>query len=146
MEIDAREHLNLAHYNFNKMAVIDEEGIENMTEPPSKPRPSNQSREGGSRTNNYLINAGQDLRAIKNMHNTTSGFYPQSFGDRVPTRGDMESRGGNRRNLIPSAAGGRRGNSRADNSLGRAQINQAQVIGNKGSTHYGNMFNESNAN
>lgn len=29
MENEAREHLNLALYNFNKMAVIDEEGIEN---------------------------------------------------------------------------------------------------------------------
>jgi hypothetical protein len=29
MESEAREHLNLAHYNFNRMAVIDEEGIEN---------------------------------------------------------------------------------------------------------------------
>jgi hypothetical protein len=29
METEAREHLNLALYNFNKMAVIDEEGIEN---------------------------------------------------------------------------------------------------------------------
>ena len=28
MESEAREHLNLAQYNFNKMAVIDEEGIE----------------------------------------------------------------------------------------------------------------------
>lgn len=28
METEAREHLNLAQYNFNKMAVIDEEGIE----------------------------------------------------------------------------------------------------------------------
>jgi len=26
MENEAREHLNLAHYNFNRMAVIDEEG------------------------------------------------------------------------------------------------------------------------
>ena len=23
------------------------------------------------------------------MHNTTSGFYPHRFGDRVPTRGDV---------------------------------------------------------
>ena len=54
------------------------------------------------------------------MHNTTSGFYPSKFGgDRVPTRGDMQSRGGGRFNMIPSAQGGRRGNSRADNSLGR---------------------------
>jgi len=29
MESEAREHLNLALYNFNRMAVIDEEGIEN---------------------------------------------------------------------------------------------------------------------
>jgi len=26
MENDPREHLNLAQYNFNRMAVIDEEG------------------------------------------------------------------------------------------------------------------------
>ena len=52
------------------------------------------------------------------MHNTTSGFYPPRFGDRVPTRGDVQSRG--RTNLIPSAQGTqRRGNSRAENSLGR---------------------------
>jgi len=74
------------------------------------------------------------------MHNTTSGFYPQRFGDRVPTRGDVQSRG--RTNLIPSAQGTRRGNSRAENSLGRVQqkqINQAQQMA-KGGTHYGNMF------
>ena len=30
METEVREHLNLAHYDFNRMAVIDEEeGIEN---------------------------------------------------------------------------------------------------------------------
>ena len=59
------------------------------------------------------------------MHNTTSGFYPQRFGDRVPTRGDVQSKRGNR-NLIPSAQGGRRGNSRAraDNSLNRVQPNK----------------------
>jgi hypothetical protein len=28
MENEVREHLNLAHYNFNRMAVIDEEGVE----------------------------------------------------------------------------------------------------------------------
>jgi hypothetical protein len=28
MENEAREHLNLAQYNFNRMAVIDEEGID----------------------------------------------------------------------------------------------------------------------
>jgi hypothetical protein len=28
MESEVREHLNLAQYNFNKMAVIDEEGVE----------------------------------------------------------------------------------------------------------------------
>ena len=74
------------------------------------------------------------------MHNTTSGFYPPRFGDRVPTRGDVQSRG--RTNLIPSAQGTRRGNSRAENSLGRVQqkqINQAQQMA-KGGTHYGNMF------
>jgi len=103
MENEAREHLNLAHYNFNRMAVIDEEGNEN-NEKEEKYEPD-------------IINAGPDIKAIKNMHNTTSGFYPQRFGDRVPTRGDVQSRGA--RNLIPSAQGGRRGNSRAENSLGR---------------------------
>ena len=29
MECEAREHLNLAHYNFNHMAVIDEEAQDN---------------------------------------------------------------------------------------------------------------------
>jgi hypothetical protein len=28
MENEAREHLNLAQYNFNRMAVIDEEGAD----------------------------------------------------------------------------------------------------------------------
>lgn len=28
MENEAREHLNLAHYNFNRMAVIDEENLD----------------------------------------------------------------------------------------------------------------------
>lgn len=30
MEDEVREHLNLAHYNFNRMAVIDEEGVESI--------------------------------------------------------------------------------------------------------------------
>ena len=40
---------------------------------------------------NELMSAGADRRTagINQMHNTTSGFYPQRFGDRVPTRGDM---------------------------------------------------------
>lgn len=81
MESEAREHLNLAQYNFNKMAVIDEEGVE-----------STQNRRGTR--GNQLMSAGQDLRANKNqMHNTTSGFYPTRFGDRLPTRGDVQSRG-----------------------------------------------------
>lgn len=65
------------------------------------------------------MSVGGDRRTagINQMHNTTSGFYPQRFGDRVPTRGDMQSRG--RTNLIPSAQGTRRGNSRAENSLSR---------------------------
>ena len=65
------------------------------------------------------MSAGQDRRngGKNQMHNTTSGFYPPRFGDRVPTRGDMQSRG--RTNLVPSAQGTRRGNSRAENSLGR---------------------------
>jgi len=33
MENEAREHLNLAHYNFNRMAVIDEEGIDGTNAP-----------------------------------------------------------------------------------------------------------------
>ena len=115
MENDVREHLNLAHYNFNRMAVIDEEGIENQGN-------SNNlgSRQNGNESSSYLASAGgPELKQLKNMHNTTSGFYPQRFGDRVPTRGDVQSKRGNRINLIPSAQGGRRGNSRADNSLNR---------------------------
>ena len=70
MENEAREHLNLAHYNFNRMAVIDEEGNENNNE-------KEQSKQGQRKNNNnYLISAGQELRNIKNMHNTTNGFYP----------------------------------------------------------------------
>lgn len=77
MESEAREHLNLAQYNFNKMAVIDEEGAES----------SHNIR--GTRGGEGLVSAGQDLRTNKNMHNTTSGFYPTRFGDRLPTRGDV---------------------------------------------------------
>ena len=90
MESEAREHLNLAHYNFNKMAVIEEVVDEQTKEQRGRSRPDN------------LMSAGQNQRAIKNMHNTTSGFYPQRFGDRVPTRGDMQSRGA-RKNVVPSA-------------------------------------------
>ena len=52
---------------------------------------------------NELMSAGQERRTtgINQMHNTTSGFYPPRFGDRVPTRGDMQSRG--RTNIQPSA-------------------------------------------
>lgn len=46
METEAREHLNLALYNFNRMAVIDEEGIEN-----------NQVHANQKSTQNYLISA-----------------------------------------------------------------------------------------
>jgi len=53
MESEAREHLNLAQYNFNKMAVIDEEGLE-----------SAQNRRGTR--GDQLMSAGQDLRANKN--------------------------------------------------------------------------------
>ena len=138
MENEAREHLNLAHYNFNRMAVIDEEGQD----------PSNNATitDPRSRGQDQLVSANGDRPNIKNMHNTTSGFYPQRFGDRVPTRGDMQSRGGGRA-VLPSQ-GGRRGNSRAENSLGRMQqmqVNQAQAIA-KGGTHYGNMFNENQNN
>lgn len=34
MEIEARENLNLAQYNFNRMAVISEEGEGNHRERP----------------------------------------------------------------------------------------------------------------
>jgi hypothetical protein len=115
---EAREHLNLAHYNFNRMEVIEEEGIENNNSA------HNQSKQRKRSNNNYLVSAGQELRQIKNMHNTTSGFYPPKFGDRMPTRGDVQSRG-NRINLIPSAQGTRRGNSRAENSLNRGQQKQS---------------------
>lgn len=108
METEAREHLNLALYNFNKMTVIDEEGIEN-NQVIANQRPIPMS--------NKLISAEQEFRSIKNMHNTASGFYPQRFGDRIPTRGEMQSRGG-RATLITSAQGKRVG-SRVDNSLGR---------------------------
>ena len=77
MESEVRDNLNLAHYNFNRMAVIDEEANE----------PSKEQR-GRSRGDN-LMSAGQNQRVIKNMHNTTSGFYPPKFGDRLPTRGDV---------------------------------------------------------
>ena len=36
METEAREHLNLANYNFNKMAVIDEEENDIMQKARSK--------------------------------------------------------------------------------------------------------------
>ena len=32
MENDAREHLNLANYNFNRMAVIDEDELFNKAD------------------------------------------------------------------------------------------------------------------
>jgi hypothetical protein len=74
------------------MAVIDEEGQDLTTMSGNA-----QGCEG-----NVLISAGENRRRDKNtMHNTTSGFYPPRFGDRVPTRGDAQSRG--RTNLIPSA-------------------------------------------
>lgn len=44
MESEAREHLNLALYNFNRMAVIDEEAIENH-QPASNQRPTQISAE-----------------------------------------------------------------------------------------------------
>ena len=53
METEAREHLNLALYNFNKMAVIDEEGIENnQVQSNQKPAPKN----------TQLISAEQEFR------------------------------------------------------------------------------------
>jgi hypothetical protein len=84
METEAREHLNLALYNFNKMAVIDEEGIENNQ------NHANSNYGGNTRQGykNRLISAEQEFRQIKNMHNTANGFYPNRFGDRIPTRGD----------------------------------------------------------
>ena len=93
------------------MAVIDEEGQDLTTM---------SGNAQGNENSSQLISAGENRRRDKNtMHNTTSGFYPRPFGDRVPTRGDVQSRG--RTNLIPSAQGTRRGNSRAENSLGRVQ-------------------------
>lgn len=116
MENEAREHLNLAHYNFNRMAVIDEEGIESNNHRRAMLQvEDDKPRRGGTRGNDQLMSAGQDRR--KNMHNTASSFYQPRFGDRLPTRGDVQSRG--RQNLVPSAQGTRRGNSRAENSLGR---------------------------
>jgi len=83
------------------------------------------------------------------MHNTTTGFYPQKFGDRVPTRGDLQSRCGRngRTKIIPSAQGQRRVNSRADNSLGRVKQQQMNTQAQKiGGTHYGNMFKDHSLN
>ena len=111
---EAREHLNLAQYNFNRMAVIDEEG-----EAGKQGHRGGAARRSTRGANDQLMSAGQDRRGSKNMHNTTTNFYPQRFGDRLPTRGDVQSRG--RQNLIPSAQGTRRGNSRAENSFGRVQ-------------------------
>jgi len=62
MENEAREHLNLAHYNFNRMAVIHEEDI-NESNPKSKQ--TSRAFEGPP-----------ELNELKNMHNTTTGFYP----------------------------------------------------------------------
>lgn len=52
MENEAREHLNLAQYNFNRMAVIDEEGIDGGVAP---------NAQGGMKTNE-LMSAGQERR------------------------------------------------------------------------------------
>ena len=65
METEAREHLNLAHYNFNKMAVIDEEENDFIQRARSK---------DGSRAHKQIIS--NQSNEIKNMHNTTTGFYP----------------------------------------------------------------------
>ena len=81
MECEAREHLNLAHYNFNHMAVIDEEAQDNGAQ--------SQGRSRGAGTRGNDMKSAGDSRVIKNMHNTTSGFYPGRFGDRVPTRGNV---------------------------------------------------------
>ena len=54
METEAREHLNLAHYNFNKMAVIDEEGAE-----------SGQGRRRTRGGDHPMMSAGQELRSNK---------------------------------------------------------------------------------
>ena len=84
MENEAREHLNLAQYNFNRMAVIDEEGEGNQGL-----RGGGAARRSTRGVNDQLMSAGQDRRGSKNMHNTTTNFYPQRFGDRLPTRGDL---------------------------------------------------------
>jgi hypothetical protein len=60
MENEVREHLNLALYNFNRMAVIDEETV-----------PIDNSR--AKRREDIQFN---DQQRPHNMHNTTSGFYP----------------------------------------------------------------------
>ena len=71
MENEAREHLNLAHYNFNRMAVIDEEGIDTN----NARRAVMNGERGGTRGNDQLMSAGQDRRQKNNMHNTASSFY-----------------------------------------------------------------------
>lgn len=68
------------------MAVIDEEeGNEQIQTCKSK-------EVSVSKVQNPLLAQNNELKELKNMHNTTTGFYPQKFGDRVPTRGDMQSR------------------------------------------------------
>ena len=65
----------LVTYALTPTIVIDEEGDHHDKEDKYEPD---------------LISKGPDIKVIKNMHNTTSGFYPaQRFGDRVPTRGDV---------------------------------------------------------
>lgn len=84
MENEPRENMNLAQYNFNRMDVIDEEGEANHDH-----RGGGGARRSTRGVNDQLMSAGQDRRGSKNMHNTTTNFYPQRFGDRLPTRGDV---------------------------------------------------------
>ena len=52
MENEAREHLKLAQYNFNRMAVIDEEGVysaNNRGNRPSNTRQNEIESRGGQR-------------------------------------------------------------------------------------------------
>ena len=64
METDVRENLNLANYNFNQIGIIDEESNENDMDR------ANHAVMGGTKN--------EFNKAIKNIHNTTTGFYPAS--------------------------------------------------------------------
>ena len=80
MENDPRENLNLAQYNFNRMDVIDEEGEAGHDHRGERGGGERGERGGARRStrgvNDQLMSAGQDRRGSKNMHNTTTNFYP----------------------------------------------------------------------